>query len=74
MVAREDGRVRSWIIVVSAVLLLAGLFWPWLAKLGLGHLPGDISIRGERFSFYFPIATCILLSVALSLLFWLLRR
>jgi hypothetical protein len=56
------------------MLLATGLFWPWLAKLGLGHLPGDISFRGERFSFYFPITTCIVLSVALSLLFWLIRR
>jgi hypothetical protein len=66
--------VRLWIIIIGAMLLAAGLFWSWLAKLGLGHLPGDISIRGERFSFYFPITTCILLSVVLSLLFWLLRR
>jgi hypothetical protein len=66
--------VRHWIIIVGAMLLAAGLFWPWLAKLGLGHFPGDVSIRGERFSFYFPITTCILLSVVLSLLFWLLRR
>jgi len=66
--------VRLWIIATGAILLAAGLFWPWLAKLGLGHLPGDIAIRGERFSFYFPITTCILLSALLSLLFWLLRR
>jgi hypothetical protein len=66
--------VRPWIIIIGAILLAGGLFWPWVAKLGLGHLPGDISIRGERFSFYFPITTCILLSVALSLVFWLLRR
>ena len=59
---------------MGALLLAAGLFWPWLAKLGLGHLPGDISICGERFSFYFPITTCIVLSLVLSLLFWLLRR
>jgi hypothetical protein len=66
--------VRLWIIIIGGVPLAASLFWPWLAKLGLGHLSGDISIRGERFSFYFPITTCILLSVVLSLLFWLLRR
>lgn len=66
--------MRLWIIIIGAMLLATGLFWPWLAKLGLGHLPGDISFRGERFSFYFPITTCIVLSVALSLLFWLIRR
>jgi hypothetical protein len=66
--------VRVWIITAGAALLVAGLLWPWLAKLGLGHLPGDVSIRGQRFSFYFPITTCLILSVALSLLVWLLRR
>ncbi len=66
--------MRLWIIVIGALLLGAGLFWPWLAKLGLGHLPGDLSFRGQRFSFYFPITTCILLSLAVSFLVWLLNR
>jgi Protein of unknown function (DUF2905) len=66
--------MRLWIIITGALLLAAGLLWPWLGKLGLGHLPGDISIRGERFSVYFPITTCIVVSLVLSFLFWLLNR
>jgi len=66
--------MRLAIITTGAVLLAIGLLWPWLGKLGLGHLPGNISIRGERFSFYFPITTCIVVSVAISVLFWLLNR
>jgi hypothetical protein len=66
--------VRLWIIIIGAVLLAVGLFWPWLGKLGLGHLPGDLSIRGERFSFYFPITTCVVASLAISFVFWLLNR
>jgi hypothetical protein len=66
--------VRLWVVILGALLLAVGLLWPWLGRLGLGHLPGDISIRGERFSFYFPITTCIVVSLALSLLFWLLHR
>jgi hypothetical protein len=66
--------MRRWIIIIGALLIAVGAMWPWLGKIGLGHLPGDISIRGERFSLYFPIATCIVLSVVLSLLFWLLNR
>lgn len=62
------------LITIGVLLLVAGLLWPWLGKLGLGHLPGDISIRGERFSFYFPITTGIIISVVLSVLFWLLSR
>jgi hypothetical protein len=44
------------------------------AKLGLGRLPGDIVIRGANSTFYFPIVTCLILSIAASLLFWLFRR
>jgi hypothetical protein len=53
---------------VGVVLLLAPKI-PWLGK-----LPGDITYRGERFTFYFPLATCILLSVILSLILYLFRR
>jgi hypothetical protein len=56
------------IALFGAILVLSGKF-PWL-----GRLPGDIHIRRENFSFYFPLATSLLLSVALSLLLWLFRR
>jgi hypothetical protein len=62
------------LVIAGIVLLLTGLLWPWLSKLGLGRLPGDIVVRREGFSFYFPIVTSLLLSVVLSLLFWLFRR
>ena len=57
------------IVVAGAVLLLAGRF-----NLPLGHLPGDIVYRGKNTVFYFPLTTCIVISVVLSLLFWLLGR
>ena len=57
------------IILVGAVLLLAGKF-----NLPLGRLPGDIAYRGKNSVFYFPIVTCIVISVVLSLIFWLLGR
>jgi hypothetical protein len=60
--------------VVGAVLIVIGLAWPWLSKLGLFHLPGDIVIEREGFKFYFPITSMILISLVLSLLFWLFRR
>ncbi len=62
------------LIVVGLTIAAVGLLWPWLARLGLGRLPGDISIEGEHGSFYFPLATCILLSVILSLVMWLINR
>ncbi len=62
------------LIILGLVLLAAGLAWPWLSKLGLGRLPGDIRIETESGGFYFPIVTCLVISVALSLLVWFLRR
>ena len=62
------------LIVVGVVVLAAGLLWPWLAKLGLGRLPGEIRIETQHGVFYFPLATSLLVSVVLSLLLWLLRR
>ena len=57
------------IFVVGLVLLLAGKF-----HLPLGRLPGDIVYRGKNTAFYFPLTTCILVSVILSLIFWLISR
>ena len=66
--------MRRLLIITGAVLIAAGAMWPWLARLGLGRLPGDIWVRTGRVAFWFPITTCILVSVALSLLLWLLNR
>jgi hypothetical protein len=66
--------VQRALIIIGAVLLLAGLAWPWPSKLGLGRLPGDIRIETENGGFYFPIVTCIVVSIVLSLLLYLFRR
>jgi hypothetical protein len=62
------------LIVIGAVLLLVGLLWPWLFKLGLGRLPGDIRIETANGVFYFPITTCLIISIVLSLVIWFIRR
>lgn len=62
------------LITIGIICLAAGILWPWLAKLGLGRLPGDIRIESESGGFYFPIVTCIVVSIVLSLIVWLLRR
>ena len=66
--------VQSTLIVLGLVLVAAGLAWPWIAKLGLGRLPGDIRVEGEGGGFYFPIVTCLVISVVLSLILWFFRR
>ena len=62
------------LITLGIVLLVLGLTWPWLQKLGLFRLPGDIVIERENFRFYFPITSMIILSLVISLLLWLFRR
>lgn len=62
------------LIVIGVVLILLGVAWPWLSKLGLGRLPGDIRIESESGGFYFPLTTSIIVSVVLSLILWFLRR
>jgi hypothetical protein len=66
--------MARWLIILGIVLVAAGLLWPWLTKLGLGRLPGDVVIERDNFRVYLPIATSILISVILSLILWLLNR
>lgn len=62
------------LITVGAVLVVAGLLWPWLSRLGLGRLPGDIRIETANGVFYLPLTTCLIVSAVLSLVVWLVRR
>lgn len=62
------------LIVLGVVLIVLGLAWPWLARLGLGRLPGDFVIERETFRVYVPITTSIVVSLVLTLIFWLLRK
>jgi membrane protein implicated in regulation of membrane protease activity len=66
--------MRRLLIVLGIVLVLAGLLWPVLTRLGLGRLPGDIVVHRGNVSFYFPIVSCLVVSVVLSLLLWLINR
>jgi Protein of unknown function (DUF2905) len=66
--------IRRFLVVAGLVLLVAGLLWPLLSRLGLGRLPGDVTISRGNFRFYFPIVTSLVISAVLTLLFWLFRR
>jgi len=66
--------MSRWLIIVGVVLVVAGLAWPWLQRLGLGRLPGDIVIERGNFRFYFPITTSLLVSAVISLLLLIFRR
>jgi len=62
------------LIVAGIVLLLIGIAWPWLSKLPLGRLPGDLRFERDGFAFYLPLASGLLVSAVVSLILWWLRR
>lgn len=66
--------MARWLIVAGLVLIVLGVAWPLVAKLGLGRLPGDIRIERDGFSFYFPLMTGLIVSVVLSLILWFFRK
>lgn len=70
--------MRLYLIAAGVALIIMGLLWPWIGRIGWGHLPGDLSVRRTGFAFYFPLGSgiliSILLSLVLSLLMWLFRR
>ena len=66
--------MQKTLIVMGLVLVAAGLLWPWLSTLPFGRLPGDVAVERENVRIYFPIVTMLLVSVVLSLVFWLMRH
>jgi Protein of unknown function (DUF2905) len=66
--------MSRFLIVIGIVCVLTGLLWPWITRLGLGRLPGDFRFESDGFSFYFPLATSIVVSIVLSLILWLINR
>jgi len=66
--------MARFLIVLGLAILLVGLLWPYLSKFGLGRLPGDIVIERENVTLYIPLATCLLLSLVLSLIVWVANR
>lgn len=63
------------VMIGLGIAALGGLIWlAGYLHLPLGRLPGDIRIERENFKFYFPLVTCLLISVVLTLIFWLLRK
>ena len=66
--------MQKLLIFLGVILIVIGLLWPWLSKIPLGRLPGDIVINKGNVKIYFPVTTMIIISVVLSLILWILRR
>ncbi len=62
------------LIVLGITFLAIGILWPWLGKIPIGRLPGDIIIDKPGFKFYFPLTTMIIISLAISFILWLFRK
>ena len=61
------------LIILGLIILVLGLFYPYLKKIGLGQLPGDIIDKSDNSTLFFPIVTCIIISVVLTLIFNLFK-
>jgi hypothetical protein len=66
--------MQRMLIAAGVLIALVGLLWPWVSKLPLGRLPGDVMIDKPGFKLFAPFTTMIVVSLVLSLLVWLLRR
>ena len=66
--------MQKMLIIIGVLFLAAGFLWPVISRLGLGRLPGDIAIRGDGFSFYFPITTMVILSIVATAIFRLFGK
>ena len=61
------------LIILGIIILALGLLYPYLKKIGLGQLPGDIIYKSDNSTFFFPIVTCIIISVVLTIIFNLFK-
>ena len=66
--------MQRFLIGLGLIILIAGIAWPLISRVGLGRLPGDIVVQRGNTSFYFPLVTCLVISLVLSALAWLLNR
>ena len=66
--------IQKTFIIIGILFVFVGLLFPLLKDIGLGRLPGDIVIKKEKSSFYFPIVTCILVSIVISLILMFLKK
>ena len=66
--------IQKTLIIIGVIFILVGLLYPFLRDIGFGRLPGDVVIKKENSSFYFPIVTCIVVSVVISLILMFFRK
>jgi Protein of unknown function (DUF2905) len=65
---------QRFLIGLGLVILVTGIVWPILSRIGLGRLPGDMMFQRDGITFYFPLVTSIIISIMLTVLLWLFSR
>ena len=65
--------MQKMLIILGIIILAVGILYPYIKKIGLGQLPGDLVFKSENSTLFFPIVTCIIISVVLTILFNLFR-
>jgi Protein of unknown function (DUF2905) len=66
--------MARFLIILGIAILLVALLWPYLSRIGLGRLPGDVVIQRDNVTFYVPLMTCLILSLVFSLVLWIVNR
>ncbi|KTD29752.1 DUF2905 domain-containing protein [Legionella israelensis] len=66
--------MQKLLIILGIVFILLALAWPILKKIGFGRLPGDIIFRKGHFTFYFPVTTCIIISLLIMIILWFFNK
>jgi hypothetical protein len=66
--------MQKTLILLGIAILAVGLLWPWLGKLPIGRLPGDIIIDRPHLKVYLPITTMIIVSLVVSIILWLIKK
>jgi hypothetical protein len=67
-------KMQKYLLLTGAIIILTGLLWPWISKLPIGKLPGDILINKPNFKIYIPFTTMLIISIIISIVVWLFRR
>jgi hypothetical protein len=65
--------VLKWLLTLAIAVLILGLATPWLRRLGLGRLPGDVTVERNGRQYVFPVGSTIMLSLLASLVYWMIR-
>ena len=66
---KESRYMQKILIYIGLIILVIGLLWPFLKELPIGRMPGDIVLKKDKFTFYFPIITCLVVSLIISIIF-----